>query len=93
MASGNVGLSLGYPTVNTSLSGKFNVFSKVVICLMMIRGRHRGLPYRLDHAILLPDERLVEDHHKDTMQSILHGSPSADQMDSQLLNIKRYHTK
>ncbi|XHG07627.1 hypothetical protein AWENTII_010762 [Aspergillus wentii] len=60
-AYGNVGLSLGYPTVLTSLSGKFNTFSKVVICLMMIRGRHRALPYRLDRAILLPGERLIDD--------------------------------
>ncbi|KAF2453477.1 cation transport protein-domain-containing protein [Lineolata rhizophorae] len=57
-AYGNVGLSLGYPTVNTSLSGEFTTLSKVVICAMMIRGRHRGLPYELDRAILLPSERL-----------------------------------
>lgn len=25
----------------------------------MIRGRHRGLPYTLDRAIMLPDENLV----------------------------------
>ena len=56
-AYGNVGLSLGYPDVNTSLSGQFTVFSKVVICAMMIRGRHRMLPYNLDRAIMLPDER------------------------------------
>ncbi|KAF4452557.1 Low-affinity potassium transport [Fusarium albosuccineum] len=59
-AYGNVGLSLGYPTVATSLSGKFKTFSKVVICLMMIRGRHRGLPYALDRAIMLPNGQLVE---------------------------------
>jgi hypothetical protein len=28
---------------------------------MMIRGRHRGLPYEIDHAIELPSERLVDD--------------------------------
>lgn len=28
---------------------------------MMIRGRHRGLPYKLDRAIVLPSENLVED--------------------------------
>ena len=29
---------------------------------MMIRGRHRGLPYGLDRAIMLPDERFsIED--------------------------------
>jgi len=58
-AYGNVGLSLGHPSVNTSLSGQFRIFSKVVICAMMIRGRHRMLPYSLDRAIMLPDERLA----------------------------------
>jgi potassium uptake Trk family protein len=56
-AYGNVGLSLGHPTVNTSLSGQFTILSKVVICAMMIRGRHRMLPYSLDRAIMLPDQR------------------------------------
>ncbi|KAH6675286.1 potassium transporter [Plectosphaerella plurivora] len=58
-AYGNVGLSLGHPTVLTSFSGLFTPFSKVVICAMMIRGRHRGLPYALDRAIMLPSERHV----------------------------------
>lgn len=40
----------------TSLSGEFTTFSKLVICAMMIRGRHRGLPYALDKAIMLPNE-------------------------------------
>ena len=57
--SGNVGLSLGYPDVATSLSGLFGTFSKLVICAMMIRGRHRGLPYALDRAVMLPDERAL----------------------------------
>ncbi|KAG9232849.1 putative cation transporter [Amylocarpus encephaloides] len=56
-AYGNVGLSLGHPTVMTSLCGQFTPFSKLVICSMMIRGRHRSLPYQLDRAILLPNER------------------------------------
>lgn len=58
--SGNVGLSLGYPTVATSLCGQFTIFSKLVICAMMIRGRHRGLPYQLDRSIMLPRERQEE---------------------------------
>ncbi|EHA26772.1 hypothetical protein ASPNIDRAFT_130818, partial [Aspergillus niger ATCC 1015] len=60
-AYGNVGLSLGYPTASTSFSAQFDIFSKIVICAMMIRGRHRGLPYQLDRAILIPNNRLVED--------------------------------
>lgn len=51
---GNVGLSLGYPSSLTSLSGQFSIFSKLVMCAMMIRGRHRGLPYALDHTVTLP---------------------------------------
>ncbi|KAF4996166.1 hypothetical protein FGRMN_4658 [Fusarium graminum] len=53
----NVGLSLGYPTINSSFCTKFTIFSKLVICAMMIRGRHRGLPYALDRAIVLPTEK------------------------------------
>ncbi|KJZ70104.1 hypothetical protein HIM_10507 [Hirsutella minnesotensis 3608] len=58
-AYGNVGLSLGYPGVAISLSGLFGTFSKLVICAMMIRGRHRGLPYALDRAVMIPDEHVV----------------------------------
>ena len=57
-AYGTVGMSLGYPDVNTSLSGKFTTLSKLVIIAMMIRGRHRGLPYSLDRAIMLPDKQM-----------------------------------
>ncbi|KAI9162701.1 Low-affinity potassium transport protein [Paramyrothecium foliicola] len=56
-AYGNVGLSLGHPSVATSLCGQFTTFSKLVICAMMIRGRHRGLPQALDRAIMLPTDR------------------------------------
>jgi hypothetical protein len=55
-SSGNVGLSLGHPSVMTSLCGQFSTFAKLVICAMMIRGRHRGLPYALDRAVMLPGE-------------------------------------
>jgi Trk-type K+ transport system membrane component len=30
--------------------------SKVLICAVMIRGRHRGLPMAIDKAALLPSE-------------------------------------
>lgn len=58
--SGNVGLSLGYPNVAASFSRQFSIFGKLVICAMMIRGRHRGLPYELAHAIALHSEHIVE---------------------------------
>ncbi|KFG87317.1 putative cation transporter [Metarhizium anisopliae] len=59
-AYGGVGLTLGYPDITSALSTKFTTFGKVVMCAMMLRGRHRGMPYGLDRAIMLPDERLVE---------------------------------
>jgi Trk-type K+ transport system membrane component len=40
----------------TSLCGQFTTFSKLVICAMMIRGRHRGLPNAIDRAIMLPND-------------------------------------
>lgn len=57
-AYGTVGLSLGYPGIDASFSAEFRTISKLVIIAMMIRGRHRGLPYALDRAILLPSEKL-----------------------------------
>ena len=56
-AYGTVGLSLGYPGRNQSFSVMLKPLSKLVIVAMQIRGRHRGLPYALDRAILLPSER------------------------------------
>jgi potassium uptake Trk family protein len=64
-AYGNVGLSLGHPSNLTSLSGHFNTFDKVVICAMMLRGRHRGLPYALDRAINLPHDLVTDDSEGD----------------------------
>lgn len=64
-AYGTVGLSLGYPTINASFSAEFHTLSKLVIIAMQIRGRHRGLPYELDRAILLPSESL---HRKEAKE-------------------------
>ena len=64
-AYGTVGLSLGYPTINASFSAEFATLSKLVIIAMQIRGRHRGLPYELDRAILLPSESLHEKERKE----------------------------
>lgn len=41
---------------NYSLSGAMSTFSKLVICAVMLRGRHRGLPVALDRAIVFPTE-------------------------------------
>ncbi|KAG5985034.1 hypothetical protein E4U55_001970 [Claviceps digitariae] len=55
-AYGTVGLSMGAKGINASLCSQFTVVGKLVIVAMQIRGRHRGLPYGLDRAILLPSE-------------------------------------
>ncbi|KAI0754516.1 TrkH-domain-containing protein [Daedaleopsis nitida] len=59
-AYGTVGLSLGIPGLNYSLSGDFHTLSKLVVALVMLRGRHRGLPVALDRAVLMPSEFLAE---------------------------------
>lgn len=67
-AYGTVGLSLGYPTTDASFSTEFSTLSKLVIIAMMIRGRHRGLPYALDKAIMLPSEGLHRKEEEDAMR-------------------------
>lgn len=53
---GTVGLSLGIPTENYSFSGALRPLSKLILCLVMIRGRHRVLPVAIDRAVILPFE-------------------------------------
>ncbi|KAK6522649.1 hypothetical protein TWF281_002085 [Arthrobotrys megalospora] len=53
---GTVGVSTGYPGVNYSFAGEFKPLSKIVMCLIMLRGRHRGLPVALDKAVQLPSD-------------------------------------
>lgn len=55
-AYGCVGVSVGLPDADCSFSGGWHVASKVILCAVMLRGRHRGLPEAIDRAILLPSE-------------------------------------
>jgi Trk-type K+ transport system membrane component len=73
-AYGTVGLSLGYPGVNTSFSGQMKPVSKLIIIAMQLRGRHRGLPYALDRAILLPSESLHQKENEDATRRARRGS-------------------
>jgi hypothetical protein len=52
-AYATVGLSLGVPYDNYSLSGSFRKLSKLVVVVVMIRGRHRGLPVAVSPGFLL----------------------------------------
>jgi len=63
-AFGTCGLSIGYPGIATSFSTVFTPFNKFMIVVMMILGRHRGLPNDVDRAIAVPvpsDEAEYED--------------------------------
>ncbi|KAK1758771.1 high-affinity potassium transport protein [Echria macrotheca] len=64
-AYGSVGISVGLPTQNYSFSGAWSTGSKLVLCLVMLRGRHRGLPVALDRAVRLPGQRLSEEEEED----------------------------
>lgn len=55
-AYGSIGLSIGLPNANYSTCGAFHPVSKLIVCLVMIRGRHRGLPVAIDRAVMLPRE-------------------------------------
>ncbi|CAG8306166.1 unnamed protein product [Penicillium salamii] len=69
-AYGTVGLSMGYPGINASFSAELKTLSKLIIIAMQIRGRHRGLPYELDRAILLPSESLQKKEVQDEERRI-----------------------
>ncbi len=64
-AYGCVGISVGLPTAAYSFSGGWHGGSKLVLCLVMLRGRHRGLPVALDRAVRFPGEQLHRDEEED----------------------------
>ncbi|KAE9366788.1 TrkH-domain-containing protein [Stipitochalara longipes BDJ] len=53
---GCVGISTGLPDQAYSFSGGWHKASKLILCAVMLRGRHRGLPVALDRAVRLPEE-------------------------------------
>lgn len=55
-AFGNVGASTGYPNTATSQAAQYRTLSKLVLIILMYRGRHRG-KYR--HVLQLHDEMLT----------------------------------
>ena len=81
-AYGTVGLSLGYPNIDASFSAEFKVISKLVIIAMQIRGRHRGLPYSLDKAIMLPNDALHRKEDEDAAKRVLRRNSSLGNLSS-----------
>ncbi|KAJ3570181.1 hypothetical protein NP233_g4576 [Leucocoprinus birnbaumii] len=59
-AFGGIGLSLGFPDDNYSFSGAMRPLSKLIVMVIMVRGRHRGLPVAVDRAIVLPTDMVTQ---------------------------------
>ncbi|KAK5113964.1 hypothetical protein LTR62_003087 [Meristemomyces frigidus] len=64
-AYGCVGISVGVPWAAYSFSGTWTILSKLILCAVMLRGRHRGLPVAIDKAVLLPGEKHWEAEEED----------------------------
>jgi Trk-type K+ transport system membrane component len=60
-----IGISIGLPDQAYSFSGGMYTGSKVIMILVMLRGRHRGLPVALDRAVRLPGKKLAEYEEED----------------------------
>ncbi|KAL9537770.1 hypothetical protein MBANPS3_011482 [Mucor bainieri] len=67
-AFGNVGASTGYPNTATSQAAQYRTLSKLVLIILMYRGRHRGLPASIDRSILLPSDTLAEKEKEDEIR-------------------------
>ncbi|KAF9528793.1 cation transport protein-domain-containing protein [Crepidotus variabilis] len=96
-AFGGIGLSLGLPTDNYSFAGSFSPLSKLVVIVIMVRGRHRGLPVAVDRAVLLPSELVTGSNNNNppahssfhpTTEQTFHEKPVTHAADSDL-NINR----
>ncbi|GLB38209.1 putative cation transport protein [Lyophyllum shimeji] len=84
-AYGTIGLSLGTPNNNFSFSGELKTLSKLVLCVVMIRGRHRVLPVAIDRAVMLPSEmqkQLDQEAGTRSQSSVLRSSTRAFEGDS-----------
>lgn len=66
-AYGTVGISVGVPWADYSFCGAWHTLSKLILCAVMLRGRHRGLPVAIDKAVLLPGEKLGHAEEEDAM--------------------------
>ncbi|KAF4542408.1 Cation transporter [Lasiodiplodia theobromae] len=62
---GCVGVSTGVTYDSFSFSGSWHTLSKLVLCAVMLRGRHRGLPVAIDKAVLLPSEAQYQAEEED----------------------------
>ncbi|KAK4152101.1 cation transport protein-domain-containing protein [Chaetomidium leptoderma] len=64
-AYANNGVTTGLPNASYSFSGGWHAGSKLLLVLVMLRGRHRDLPVALDRAVKLPSMDLDEKEEDD----------------------------
>ncbi|KAJ4329336.1 hypothetical protein N0V84_000231 [Fusarium piperis] len=69
-AYGCVGVSVGLQDADYSFSGGWHAASKVILCAVMLRGRHRGVPDVIDRAILLPSEARFQEEEEDQDEDV-----------------------
>lgn len=69
-AFGNVGSSMS--NYATSQSAQYRTLSKLIIIILMYRGRHRALPAAIDRAVLLPSEQLNRSESQQQQLQRLH---------------------
>ncbi|KAI0735704.1 TrkH-domain-containing protein [Earliella scabrosa] len=84
-AFGGIGLTLGIPTENFAFSGSFGPLSKLVVIVIMVRGRHRGLPVAIDRAIMLPEDLLTNKAQNQQGQNPPPSTANADA--AQVINV------
>ena len=77
-AYGCVGISVGVPWNAYSFSGAWHTVSKLILCAVMLRGRHRGLPVAIDRAILLPSQTLAWAEEEDAQKKMRSRTRSID---------------
>lgn len=52
-------LVLGCRMMPVASTAPGNTFSKLILCAVMLRRRHRGLLVAIDRAVLLPSDKLM----------------------------------
>ena len=55
-----VGLSTGVPYDSYSFCGAWYTVRKLILVVVMIRSRYRGLPMAIDRAVLIPGQELMQ---------------------------------
>jgi hypothetical protein len=72
-----VGLSLGHPGGYTSFSTVLTPVSKFVISIVMLLGRHRGLPLSIDHAVNFKTHISLDRHTHSALSNNVSGGISS----------------